>query len=136
MFLLRIPDSYDAKRAKNLQPLDNRVCNSGNKPPFQNLTKKPFCPLLHRCKKCSNILKVAMGIYGDLFSLGMAYRITDISEKPIYRLFCKYRISVSVKIISVKISDIGYRQNQNIRYWQMTKYRTFDIFRKDVPTLK
>ena len=62
----------------------------------------------------------------------MAYRITDISEKPIYRLFCKYRISVSVeisdigkskigyrisiKIISVKISDIRCRQKQNIGY--------------------
>ncbi len=42
------------------------------------------------------------------FEVGMAYRITDISEKPIYRVFlCKYRISVSVKVISVKISDIG-----------------------------
>ncbi len=76
-------------------------------------------------------------IFCNIYTLGMAYRITDISEKPIYRLFCKYRISVSIKIISVKISDIGYRQKQNIgyRYRQMTKYWTSDIFRKDLPTL-
>ncbi len=54
--------------------------------------------------------------------LGMAYRITDISEKPIYRLFCKYRISVSVKIISVKISDIGKSKISDIGYRQMIKY--------------
>ncbi len=37
----------------------------------------------------------------------MAYRLTDISDWPIYRLFFKYRISVSADCkyrISVKIS--------------------------------
>ena len=69
-------------------------------------------------KRTSKTLKIlninrTCGMNGEWgwmgIKLGMAYRITDISEKPIYRLFCKYRISVSVKIISVKISDIGYR---------------------------
>ncbi len=49
-----------------------------------------------------------------VYIIGMAYRITDISEKPAF--FRKYRISVSVKIISVKyrisaidkISDFGW----------------------------
>ena len=55
---LRIPDSYDAKIAK----IFKSSYNSANKPSFQNRTKhcrKPFCPMLHRCKKCGNILKVA-----------------------------------------------------------------------------
>ncbi len=34
---LGIPDSYDAKIAKNLQPLDILACYSANKP-FQNPT--------------------------------------------------------------------------------------------------
>ena len=55
-----------------------------------------------------------------------AYRITDILEKPIYRLVCKYQISILVKIISVKISNMRYRQKQNIGYRQMTKYWTSD----------
>ena len=40
----------------------------------------------------------------------MAYRITDISEKPIYRLFFKYRI-----LVSVEISDISWRRNIGYR---------------------
>ena len=66
--------------------------------------------------------------------LGMAYRIIDISEKLIYCLFCKYQLSVSVKIISLKyrisailkyrilvgrggtnISDVGYRLREEYR---------------------
>ncbi len=47
----------------------------------------------------------------------MAYRFTDISVKPIYRLFQKYRLSVSVKAWTDKISVIiGYRQRENIGY--------------------
>ncbi len=47
---------------------------------------------------------------------GMAYRFTDISVMPIYRHFLKYRLSVSVKIRTDKISAIGYRLWPNIGY--------------------
>ena len=57
----------------------------------------------------------------------MAYRLSVISVKPIYRLFKKYRLSVSVKAWTDKISvNIGYRQGQNISYRQISrpiKYR-------------
>ncbi len=35
---------------------------------------------------------------------GMAYRFTDISVKPIYRHFFKYRLSVSVKVRTDKMA--------------------------------
>ncbi len=34
LLFIHIPDSYDAKIAKNLQPLDILPCNSSNKPSF------------------------------------------------------------------------------------------------------
>ena len=34
--------------SKNLHLLDILTCDSANKPSFQNLTKKPFWPMLHR----------------------------------------------------------------------------------------
>ncbi len=52
---------------------------------------------------------------------GMAYRFTDISVKPIYRHFLKYRLSVSVKVRTDKISAIGYRLWPNIGF----KYRLY-----------
>ncbi len=45
---------------------------------------------------------------------GMAYRFTDISVKPIYWHFLKYRLSVSVKVRTDKISAIGYQLLPNI----------------------
>ncbi len=45
---------------------------------------------------------------------GMAYRFTDISVRPIYQHFLKYRLSVSVKIRTDEISAIGYRLWPNI----------------------
>ncbi len=52
---------------------------------------------------------------------GMAYRFTDISVKPIYRHVLKYRLSVSVKVRTDKISAIGYRLWPNIG----SKYRLY-----------
>ena len=57
------------------------------------------------CQKWPKILRPKIG-----FPAGRpAYRITDISEKPIYRLVCKYQISILVKSSRLKyrISDIG-----------------------------
>ncbi len=51
--------------------------------------------------------------------LGMAYRFTDISVKPIYGHFLKYWLLVSVKVRTDKISTIGYRLRSNIG----SKYR-------------
>ncbi len=39
------------KNSKNLQLLDVRACNLANRAAFQNPTKKPFCRMVHRCKK-------------------------------------------------------------------------------------
>ncbi len=50
-----------------------------------------------------------------------AYRFTDISVMPIYRHFLKYRLSVSVKVRTDKISAIGYRLWPNIG----SKYRLY-----------
>ncbi len=52
---------------------------------------------------------------------GMAYRFTDISVMPIYRHFLTYRLLVSVKIRTDKISAIGYRLWPNIG----SKYRLY-----------
>ena len=90
------------------------------KPALNELLKSNYFPLelgpvdaeviLH-CnfcwKYCTFYQRLMKSIIMNGQSIGMAYRITDISEKPIYRLFCKYRISVSVE---ARISDIGYKQ--------------------------
>ncbi len=64
---------------------------------------------------------------------GMAYRFTDISVEPIYRHFLKYRLSVSVKVWTDKISAIGYRLWPNIgsKYRQFIEYRLSVKLRTD-----
>ena len=57
----------------------------------------------------------------SLLQAGMAYRFADISVKPIYLDFLKYRLSVSVKFRTDKISAIGYRLWPNIG----SKYRLY-----------
>ncbi len=67
------------------------------------------------------------GIFLGYSNTGMAYRFTDISVKPIYRLFQKYRLSVSVKAWTNKISVIGYRLWLNIGYRLSAKTNRFAI---------
>ena len=52
---------------------------------------------------------------------GIAYRFTDISVKPIYRHFLKYRLSILVIVMTDKTSAIGYRLWPNIG----SKYRLY-----------
>ncbi len=49
----------------------------------------------------------------NISNSGMAYRITNISVKPIYWHFLKYWLSVSVKVRTDKISVIGIGKSQN-----------------------
>ncbi len=57
---------------------------------FTNLCVAPLC-------KNSTGPEYCLGLW-------MAYRITDVSDKPIYQIFCKYWILVLVKIRSVTIT--------------------------------
>ncbi len=50
------------------------------------------------------------------FRAGMAYWLTAISVKPIYQLFIKYRLSVSVNLQKLKISVISYQLSVRGKY--------------------
>ncbi len=48
--------------------------------------------------------------------VGNAYRLSDISDKPIYRPFFRYRLSYRIDVENGKILDIGHWHNKNIGY--------------------
>ena len=56
--ILRILDSYDAKIPKIWSLWI-----------FSKSHKNPFCPMLHRCKKCNDIFKVASVGGGEIATL-------------------------------------------------------------------